>query len=138
MRGGNKMKFTVYAEPVAKGRPRFSGYHAYTPKKTRDYEKLVRDSYIQECGETFLEGEIRANIICYFPIPKSTSKKNRALMERGDIRHTKRSDCDNLAKTILDALNGIAYKDDCQVCELHVYKFYSSEPRTEVILSSKE
>ena len=128
------MKFTVYSEPVAKGRPRFSGYHAYTPKKTRDYEKLVRDTYIQECGETFLEGEIKAEIHCYFPIPKSTSKKNRALMENGQIMHTKRGDCDNLAKTILDALNGIAYKDDSQVCILEVYKWYSEEPRVYVSL----
>lgn len=128
------MNFTIIGEPVAKGRPRFSGYHAYTPKKTRDYEKLVRDSYTQQCGENFLEGQIRANIVCYFPIPKSTSKKNRQLMETGQIKHTKRSDCDNLAKTILDALNGLAYKDDCQVCELHVEKLYSSEPRTFVEL----
>ena len=31
-------------------------------------------------------------------------------------------DIDNLAKFVLDSLNGIAYKDDCQVVKLVVYK----------------
>ena len=33
-----------------------------------------------------------------------------------------RPDIDNLAKFVLDSLNGIAYKDDCQVVKLVVYK----------------
>ena len=48
--------------------------------------------------------------------------------------HTKKIDCDNLAKIILDSLNGIAYKDDAQVCELLVSKYYGDEPRVEVKL----
>lgn len=128
------IEFVIMGEPVAKGRPRFSGYHAYTPKKTRDYEKLVRDSYTQQCGEIFLENEIRAEIHCFFAIPKSTSKKRREFMEHGMICPIKRPDCDNLAKTVLDALNRLAYKDDSQVTKLLVYKWYSEEPRVEVKL----
>ena len=48
--------------------------------------------------------------------------------------HTKRPDCDNLAKSILDALNGIAYDDDSQICSLSVFKFYGDEPRVEISL----
>jgi Holliday junction resolvase RusA-like endonuclease len=50
----------------------------------------------------------------------------------GDVMHTKKPDCDNLAKSILDALNGIAYDDDSQICSLTVHKFYGDTPRVEV------
>jgi Holliday junction resolvase RusA-like endonuclease len=33
-------------------------------------------------------------------------------------------DVDNLAKAILDALNGVAYEDDSQVYSLEVQKWY--------------
>jgi hypothetical protein len=33
-------------------------------------------------------------------------------------------DCDNIAKTVLDALNGVAYNDDKQIIQLEVGKYY--------------
>ena len=48
--------------------------------------------------------------------------------------HTKKIDCDNLCKTILDALNGIAYDDDKQVCMLYVEKRYGGFPKVKVRL----
>jgi len=33
-----------------------------------------------------------------------------------------RADVDNLSKSILDGLNGIAFEDDSQVVDLHVHK----------------
>ena len=133
------MKFTVYGKPVAKGRPRFSNrggfVRSYTPEATINYENLVKLSFIEQVEDKKkLEGMVFANIIAYFPIPKSTSKKNAELMRNGYIRHTKKCDCDNLAKSILDALNGIAYDDDSQICSLHVEKYYGDTPRVEVIL----
>lgn len=83
----------------------------------------------------FLDGAIRADIVAFFPIPKSTSKKNKALMLAGEIKYTKKVDCDNLAKIVLDSLNGIAYKDDAQVYELSVKKLYAEEPKVVVTLT---
>lgn len=40
-------------------------------------------------------------------------------------RPTKKPDADNIAKTICDALNGVAYDDDKQIAWLSVYKQYS-------------
>lgn len=79
-------------------------------------------------------GAIRATINNYFPVPKSASKRAQTAMLEGKIHHTKKSDCDNLAKSVLDALNGIAYHDDSQVSELHVTKGYAETPRVEVTL----
>lgn len=45
----------------------------------------------------------------------------------------KRCDVDNLAKTVLDALNGLAWDDDCQVDELRVRRSVDRvAPRCEV------
>lgn len=125
------MKFTVYGKPQAKQRPRVTrrGY-ALTPKETVYYENLVKSEYVRQCGE-MLEGAIKADIKAYFEVPKSTSKKKRAQMLSGEILRTQKPDCDNLAKSILDALNGIAYHDDSQVVELHVSKGYAEQPRIE-------
>lgn len=133
------MKFTVYGEPTAKGRPRFKNMGkytmTYTDKKTQSYENLVKMSYInsQENIIKFEDTDMLEVVIdAYFSIPKSTSNKKRCLMEDLVIRPIKRPDTDNIAKIILDSLNHIAFKDDSQVIKLEVNKFYSNEPRVEV------
>jgi Holliday junction resolvase RusA-like endonuclease len=45
-------------------------------------------------------------------------------------------DVDNLAKGVLDALNGVAFADDSQIVELHVTKSYGDVGRTEVKLGN--
>lgn len=125
------IEFVIDGEPVAKGRPRFTTTgRAYTPKRTADYEKKVRQAYT---GDMFPEGiPLSVHIDAYMGIPKSASKKVHAAMQRGEIRPLKAPDGDNIAKAICDALNGKAYKDDKQVVHLTVNKWYSDVPRAEV------
>ena len=131
------IKFIVLGKPVGKQRPRFSrtckGVRTYTPRKTQEYEDLVRISY-RAVSKQKLEGAISATIYGYFEPPKSISKKQREQMLKGDISYIKKIDSDNLAKSILDALNGVAYDDDAQVCLLIVQKLYAETARVEVIL----
>jgi crossover junction endodeoxyribonuclease RusA len=48
-------------------------------------------------------------------------------------RPQKRGDIDGRLKGLLDALNGIAYRDDSQVVELHAYRLDDKDhPRVEV------
>lgn len=132
--------FDVLGVPVGKGRPKFSTVNghavAYTPAKTANYETLVRLSYQQKYAGCMFDKDIplRAIIRAFFPIPKSASKKKREQMEAGKIRHTKKCDADNIAKACLDALNGIAFYDDSQVCELSISKFYGDTPKVEIII----
>lgn len=129
------IEFTIPGEPKSKARHRTSkkGFN-YTPKETVDYENWVKQCFVIEHGQTMLEGQIKATIKAYFGIPKSYSKKKRAAIEEGSLRPTKKPDSDNLAKSILDSLNGIAYKDDSAVVTLQVDKFFANEPRVEVTL----
>lgn len=128
--------FSVPGEPGHKGRPRFTRYgHTYTDKKTVEFENLVRVAFAQHVpGHQPYEGQCRVEIDAYFPIPISTSKKRKALMMDGLIRPTKRPDCDNIAKAVLDALNSVAYNDDKQIIEMLVRKWYSDVPRTIVMI----
>ena len=131
-----EVEFTVYGEPKGKGRPRFSktkyGVRTFTPADTRNYEAFVKISYINEVGSVKLNGAISADITGVFPIPKSVSKKQRILMEQGKIPYTKKIDIDNLCKSILDSVNGIAYDDDKQIVELTAHKMYGVEPCVKV------
>jgi len=128
-----EVSFTVWGEPAAKGRPHFTkkGF-AYTPEKTREYEDKIAWSHASECAGQFLKGPLGILMIFYISIPKSTSKKMRQRMIDGYERPEKRPDNDNLIKCICDGLNGIAYRDDAQISDTVVRRFYSESPRTEV------
>ena len=134
------IRFEILGQPIAKQRPRVtrSGI-AYTPSKTVNYEALVKYTYQSLYGhrEPIL-GHIEATIIAIFPIPKSYSKKKTEELLNGHNNYDKKPDCDNLAKIVLDALNGIAYKDDSQVTSLHIYKEYGTQPKVIVCLKEIE
>ena len=108
--------------------------HTYTPQNTVQYEHLVRYFYHMQCGTAKFAPEIPLDvrIVAYFPIPKSASKKRQAMMRVNRLRPTKKPDCDNIAKAVLDALNDIAYHDDSQVVDHQLRKFYSDNPRVTV------
>ncbi|WP_279284564.1 RusA family crossover junction endodeoxyribonuclease [Clostridium sporogenes] len=52
----------------------------------------------------------------------------------GIVRPTIKPDVDNIAKVILDSLNGLAYKDDKQIIFCSISKWYGENPKVEVIL----
>ena len=107
---------------------------AITPKETLSYENLVKWVYQNTYGARKLEGELEARIVAMYSIPKSMTKKNRKLIEEGKLHPTKKPDLDNVAKIVLDSLNGIAYSDDSQIVKLNIEKHYSENPRVEVTL----
>lgn len=74
------------------------------------------------------EGAVAVNIVAFYPIPASTSKKRAALMESGIMKPCKKPDADNVAKIVLDGLNGTAYNDDCQVVYLALEKKFGANP----------
>ena len=59
-----------------------------------------------------MEGAVRAEITAYYGIPKSAGRRAGADMMSGKLRPTKKPDLDNVAKIVLDSLNGLAYQDD--------------------------
>lgn len=82
----------------------------------------MRASYYKAAGNRrFREGvPLTVYIEARFAIPKSTPKKR--LSEMDGALFMGRPDCDNIAKSVLDALNGVAFADDSQVVSLAVVK----------------
>ena len=140
----NRLRFTIPGKPMGKGRPRFAttaaGYgRPYTPEKTENYETLVKWEFHAQCGDAwFADAPLRMNLLVYMEIPRSASKRRKALMLAGKLRPTKKPDFDNIGKIVADALNGLAYHDDAQVVDARVVKLYGETPRVEVEIEELE
>lgn len=133
-----QVSFIVLGDPVAKGRPRFARkgkyVQSYTPDKTANYETLVRLEYERQCdGFRFAENvPLAMHIKAYLPIPKSASQKKQKQMAEGLLKPLKRPDSTNICKSVEDSLNKIAYPDDAQIVETHIYRLFGEPPRIEV------
>lgn len=134
----NKLRFEVPGEPRGKGRPRFArSGHVYTDDKTSDYERQIRNRYYAAHRYVTFSDDIfvSVEVVAYLPIPKRATKAQRAGMEAGDILPSRKPDADNILKIVLDALNGVAYKDDARVHKASCEKYYGAEPRLVVTIS---
>ena len=138
------LQFTVYAVPVAQPRQRHrivnmksgrSFVSNYTP--TQDPVNAYKYALQQKASEymrgaPLFEGPLRLNLFLYLPRPKKYDHKK---WPDGAIWHTGRKDFDNLAKSCMDALTKVVWRDDGQVCEAKVSKQYherDGKPRVEI------
>lgn len=120
-------EFEVIGDIKGKARPRVNTYtcKAYTPENTKDYEMLIKQYFkLKYPRYVPLENRVSVKIVAQFKIPKTTTKKDRALIEEGKLSPTKKPDIDNIVKIILDALNKMAFKDDNQITKIEVEKIY--------------
>ena len=119
------LTFTVEGQPVPKGRPRFAN-HAYTPKRTRAYETLVRAAALEALGVFGSPWELGGKMGVRLWFYRKGGKK-----DPGKELH--RCDLDNLVKAVTDALNGVLYADDQQIDVIEAYREVDSEkPRVTV------
>lgn len=111
------LAFQVFGEPVPKGRPRSkAGQPAYTPKRTRDAEKRVRDAFIaSHPGFVPLTGRLAVQAVFY----------------RATARHV---DTDNLLKLCTDALNRVAFVDDEQIEEIRGRRIYGAGDQARTVI----
>ena len=131
--------FIVEGEPQGKARHRTTKTgHTYTPQKTVLYENWVKVCYQTRTPNKALQGILKASIEAYYTIPKSKSKNIKEQMRKNIIRPQKKPDLDNLAKAVLDSINGIAYKDDAYVVDLTVSKYYADEGFVKIRLEELE
>ena len=133
------VSFVIKGIPKVKQRPRFATRNGkvltYTPKTTATFENLVKLKAEKEFARP-LTGTIRLAIRFHLPRPKRMIWKTKPMPE---AYSDKRPDIDNLAKSVIDGLTGIAFKDDGQIADLHVTKKYhagDNEPKTIVIVEN--
>ena len=110
--------FTVYLKVRGQGRPRvdYTRRRTYKDKQDVNYERQIREAYINSGGGWFGNKPLEMIVETYRSLPKSAPKK---LTREHD---TKKPDATNVAKACEDALNGIAYVDDAQIVDIHIIK----------------
>jgi len=127
------IRIIVAGSPVGKGRPKFvrATGRAYTPEKTANYEAILAARGADAmAGQPLLDGPLQVIVTAFMPIATTWSKKKTAAALEGSLRPG-RPDADNMLK-VLDALNGIVWRDDAQIAEARISKLYDEEPRLEI------
>lgn len=133
--------FAIPGPPRAKQRARVTRRGiTYTPKETTSYETLIRHTF--SCMNPDwkpIEGkQLALDVTIIIPIPASATKKKRELMIAGKIRPISRPDWDNYGKIVSDSLNQLMYKDDSQIVDGSVHKYYGESPGINVTIEVLE
>ena len=124
------MRIEVFGDPVDMPRHKVTikGQHPHAyidgKHKIHAWKALIQDKVSTAIDNNggipyLLSDSVSVDLVFTFPRPKSLPKKV--------THHIKKPDVDNLAKAVLDALNGIIYRDDSQVNKLSVSKLYGSD-----------
>lgn len=139
------VKLIILGEPMAQKRhktvSRGRGGHplpfvkSYDPSKgdKRDLKRLVQ----AEAPEKPFLGPLRVDVYFYFSYRKGdygTGRNAGVLKPTAPIWKDTGKDRDNCDKLILDALTGIFWINDSQVCDGRIKKMYSEKPRTEIYI----
>ncbi len=122
----------IDGEPVAKGRARnnLNGSRPFTPAKTVRYERKVELAARKVMGlNPPMTCPVSVRVTAYRGIAKSWPKYKKEAALKGLLMPTATPDGDNYAKAALDGLNGVAFLDDAQVCDLITSKRFSPRPR---------
>ncbi len=130
-------RFFSFVVPFVRGKGRVRFVKAtgrtYTPDKTAEAMERIRQAFVAAGGELAPKSvPVRVSITTARGMPKGRPKR---VESEPDVY---KPDCDNIAKLVLDALNGVAWADDTQVNMLSVQKFARdrvAEEQTHVIVS---
>ncbi len=121
--------FAIPGPPKGKGRPRFArigkGVRAYTDTATESYEAKVA-TLARPAGVQPLEGPVM--VVLTFVLPRPLRLGRRSDPD-DEIPAPARPDLDNLVKSVLDGLNGVAWADDGAVTPVMARKRYTAKGR---------
>ena len=121
----------VEGKPVPKSRPRVvtkgKRRFAFTPKKVKTWENHIKEVAKNHFNSP-IDWPVVVTLIFYMPRPKS---------RRHDFWVPTTPDLDNLEKSVLDGLNGVAYTDDKLVVAKSASKRYvqDGEPGVEIFVT---
>lgn len=124
-RGGSSFSLWLPVEPRGQERVRFTRTgRAYTPAKTRQATDEIRTLWA-EAGSPVVLGEwFTAHIIATLTKPKTTKHP-----------FPSRPDADNIAKLVMDALQGHAFPNDSRCWQITAVKQWGETPGIEASFS---
>lgn len=121
-------RYILSGDPIPLTRIKFGDGRFWDSKKScKIASKITLQS--QHDDKPLFSGPLHLNISFYFPF--LYKKKIR----QSDELHSVKPDLDSLIKYITEIAEGILYEDDKSIACLIARKYFSTNPRTEIILS---
>lgn len=124
------LEVKIPMRPIPKDRPRFVNGRCYTTERTKLAENaiawMVKEEMIKQ-SIGIINKPISLSIEFGFKLPPNMTRAEKEMLRENKFHHIKRPDIDNLCKTVLDALNEIAYIDDKLVVHLDALKVFGEE-----------
>lgn len=137
----DKVLIIIDHRPLPKQRVNWSKGKAYTPQKTRDYEKLLADVAKMAMSNKGMKPfkvdvdlELTATFV--FSVPNSWSKQKKQDALDGKINPTQsnQGDLDNLLKSCLDGFNKVVFEDDRSIIKISSQKKYGIKDQIIVLV----
>ena len=112
----------------------------YTPDKIKEYEKLVRERFLEETQNSrFAEDALlEIYITVLAKMPKGATPEEQARMFNGRANNAKTPDLNKISKIVCEALEGVAYKDTVQITKVSAIKAWSVYPSVWVTIEGEE
>jgi len=140
-------KLVILGEPQAQKRHRYTGkdrngkplkfVRAYDPSAV---DKQSLRSIVQaQAPDKPLIGPLRVDCFFFYAYRKTDYGSGRnagKLKDSASIWKDTGKDRDNCDKLVLDALTGVFFRNDSQVCDGRIIKRYSENPRTEIYITA--
>jgi Holliday junction resolvase RusA-like endonuclease len=99
--------------------------HRYIPAQQANYMtalRLICSTAMR--GQPPLDGPVKLTLHACYPWPASWSQNKR----NANRWRISRPDVDNIFKLVADALNAVAWRDDAQIADGGVQKFFGETP----------
>lgn len=127
-----RVQFSIPGNPRAKQRPREGQGRFFTPKETEAEEAFVHQLGRRAmAGRAVFLGPVMLEFEAVFEMPISWPPRVREMRQ---LPHVSKPDLDNIEKLLLDALNGVVFADDSQICEVRKRKRYGDAARVDIVL----
>lgn len=133
------IEFHVPAIPISQPRPRhFKGITVSAPQKhpVNAFKASVALALREKYDGAPLGGPISLAVLFVMPRPQNMMWKTKPMRREP---HTKKPDVDNLLKSVVDAMNKLAWRDDSQISFCFASKMIADgneQPHVEITISS--
>lgn len=129
--------FTIYGEAISWRAPHVGvvkGRHvAFSNKVMKAWQEAIRSQLAPHAPPEPLRGPIQAAINFYVSMPTSWPEWRQKAFAGHPCVQKKRRDPGNLAKLLLDVLEGVFYIDDGQVFQPYVTKYWTHLPHATLV-----
>lgn len=120
------ISFFVPGNPIPRKAPTFARGHAYHDERQHGWKDTIHAYALKYRPPHPYTGPIKMMVDFILPGKGKSGW------------HTDRPDFDNLCKITLDALTGVVFIDDCQVCDIHITKEWDHASEPGIAITAEE